>query len=152
MSKDSATVQRIKSELSQQFNAESLKQTMEASLKIYPNKAVKIGESWTIDSQIKMTMPVETNTKYTLKEVHDGIAYLNIDGTLISKGKFEVMGNAMQTDLIGTNSGDATLDLKTGLILNSHLRIEMTGTMDSVGQKIDFNLQGINKIVDKEIN
>ncbi|TCD12959.1 hypothetical protein EZ449_02625 [Pedobacter frigidisoli] len=151
MAKDSVMMQNIKASLSKQFNSEGMKQTMESSLKIYPDKPVKIGDSWTVDTKMQMTMPIETITKYTLKEVRDGIAYLGVSGTLISKGNFETMGNKMETNLTGTNSGDAELDIKTGLILNSHLRIELVGTMNSMGQNIEFELQGINKIVGKEI-
>ncbi|WP_316798720.1 DUF6263 family protein [Pedobacter frigidisoli] len=152
MTKDTALVNSIKTQLAKQFNSEAMKQTMESSLKIYPEKPVKIGDSWTVDTKMQMTMPIETITKYTLKEVKDGIAYLNINGSLISKGAFETMGNKMETDLTGTNNGDAELDVKTGLILDSHLRIEMSGTMQSMGQKINFDLQGINKIKGKAIN
>jgi hypothetical protein len=150
MKADSAKAANIKASLSQQFNAEGMKQTMESSLKIYPNKSVKIGDSWTVDTKMQLTMPVETITKYTLKAVKDNIAYLNINGTLISKGSFQSMGNKIDTDLTGTNVGDAELDLKTGLILKSHLRMELSGKMQIGGQNIDFELQGINKIVGKE--
>ncbi|SES25033.1 DUF6263 family protein [Pedobacter rhizosphaerae] len=151
MSKDTAMVNNIKMQLSKQFNAASLTQTMETSLKIYPEKAIKIGESWVINSQSKLMMPIETSTKYTLKEVKDGIAYLKVSGSLTSKGSFETMGNKMETDLSGTNSGDAELDIKSGLILKSHIRTELIGKMKAMGQDIDFELQGINKVVGKEI-
>lgn len=151
MSKDTAMVNNIKMQLSKQFNAASLTQTMETSLKIYPEKAIKIGESWVINSQSKLMMPIETSTKYTLKEVKDGIAYLHVSGSLTSKGSFETMGNKMETDLSGTNSGDAELDIKSGLILKSHIRTELIGKMKAMGQDIDFELQGINKVVGKEI-
>ncbi|WP_231425737.1 MULTISPECIES: DUF6263 family protein [Pedobacter] len=151
MSKDSAVISTLKASLAKQFNSEGMKQTMESSLKIYPDKPVKIGDSWTVDTKMQMTMPIETITKYTLKDVKNGIAFLSISGTLISKGNFETMGNKMQTDLTGTNNGDAELEIKSGLILNSHLRMEMAGTMTAMEQKINFELQGINKIVGKEI-
>ena len=151
MSKDSTAVQNIKAALRKQFNSDGMKQTMESSLKIYPEKPVKIGDSWTVDTKMQMTMPIETVTKYTLKEVKDGIGYLNINGSLISKGNFQTMGNQMETNLTGTNTGDAQLDIKTGLILNSHLRVELAGTMQAMGQSINFELQGVNKIVGKEI-
>jgi hypothetical protein len=144
-------VNRSKGQLSKQFNAASLTQTMEASLKIYPEKAIKVGESWVINTQSKLMMPIETSTKYTLKEVKDGIAYLQVSGSLTSKGSFETMGNKMETDLNGTNSGDAELDIKSGLILKSHIRTELIGKMKAMGQDIDFELQGINKVVGKEI-
>lgn len=150
MKADSTKAANIKASLNQQFNAEGLKQTLESSLKIYPAQPVKIGESWTVDTKMQLNMPVETITKYTLKEVKDNIAYLNINGTLVSKGSFQSMGNKIDTDLTGTNIGDAELDLKTGLILKSHLRMEFSGKMQTGGQNIDFELQGINKIVGKE--
>ena len=151
MNVDSAKAANIKASLSQQFSEEGMKQTLESSLKIYPDKSVKIGESWTVDTKMQLNMPVETITKYTLKEVKDNIAYLNINGTLLSKGSFESMGNKIDTDLTGTNVGDAELDLKTGLILKSHLRMELSGKMQTGGQNIDFELQGINKIEGKEM-
>ncbi|QPH38313.1 DUF6263 family protein [Pedobacter endophyticus] len=152
MGTDSAMTQSIKAALSKQFNSEGMKQTMESTLRVYPGKLVKIGESWTVDTKMQMTMPIETITKYTLKDVKDGIAYLDISGTLISKGSFETMGNKLETDLTGTNAGDAQLDIKTGLILNSHTRIGLMGTMQSMGNTIKFDLQGINKVTAKEIN
>ena len=151
MNVDSAKAANIKASLSQQFSEEGMKQTLESSLKIYPDKSVKIGESWTVDTKMQLNMPVETITNYTLKEVKDNIAYLNINGTLLSKGSFESMGNKIDTDLTGTNVGDAQLDLKTGLILKSHLRMELSGKMQTGGQNIDFELQGINKIEGKEM-
>ncbi|WP_316802641.1 DUF6263 family protein [Pedobacter nototheniae] len=152
MTSDSSQLKQLKASLSKQFNAEAMKQTMESSFKLYPEKPVKIGDTWTVDTKMQMSMPIETNTTYVLKEVNDGIATLNVKGTLISKGNFETMGNNMETDLKGTNSGDVQLDVKTGMILNSHLRIEMFGIVKTMGQDIDFEIQGINKIIGKALN
>ena len=152
MTTDTSQVKQIKNALSKQFSEEVVKQTMESSFKIYPERAVKIGDKWTVDTKLQMSMPIETITEYTLKEVKDGIATLSVKGALVSKGSFEVMGNKMETDLNGTNSGETSIDIKTGIVLNSHLRIELYGKMKSMGQDIDFDMQGINKIVGKEVN
>ena len=151
MTTDTSQIRQIKNSLGKQFSNEMVKQTMESSFKIYPEKPIKIGDSWTVDTKLQLSMPIETITQYTLKEVKDGVATLSVKGTLISKGSFEVMGNAMETDLKGTNSGETAVDLKTGIVLNSHLRIELFGKMKSMGQDIDFEMQGINKIVGKEL-
>lgn len=149
---DSTQIEQLRLSLGKQFNAEVIRQTMESSLKIFPNKAVKIGESWTINTKMQITMPIESVTVYTLKEVKDNVAVLSVKGTLISKGDFDSMGNKMQTDLKGMNVGDAQIDLKTGMILSSHTRIELYGKMKAVDQDIDFDMEGINKITGKEIN
>ncbi|KQM75131.1 hypothetical protein ASE74_03930 [Pedobacter sp. Leaf216] len=152
MSTDSNKVEQIKAALNKQFSMDIVKQTMESSFKIYPERAVKIGDSWTVDTKMQMSMPIETITQYTLKEVKDDIATLSVKGTLVSKGIFEMMGNKTETDLSGTNSGETLLNIKTGIVLNSHLRVELYGKMKSMGKDIDFEMQGINKIVGKEIN
>ncbi|MBC6113074.1 DUF6263 family protein [Pedobacter fastidiosus] len=152
MTKDTSQIKAIKASLGKQFSAEGMKQTMESSFKIYPDKPVKIGDSWTVDTKMQMTMPIETITTYTLKLVKDGIAFLNVNGTLVSKGSFDSMGTKIDTDLKGTNSGDMQIDLKTGLVLSSHLRLEMFGTMKAKDQNIDFDMEGINQITGKEIN
>jgi len=129
-----------------------IRQTLESSMRIYPDKAIKVGDSWIVNSKMKITMPIESITTYTLKEIKDGIAILGIKATLISKGDFDSMGNKMQTDLKGMNIGDAQIDLKTGLILSSHTRIELYGKMKAVDQDIDFDMEGINKISGKAAN
>jgi hypothetical protein len=152
MTSDTTQIKPIIVSLSKQFNAEVVRQTMESSLKIFPDKPVKIGDSWTINTKMHVTMPVESITTYTLKEVNGNVAVLAIRGTLISKGEFDSMGNKMTSDLKGLNVGDAQVDLKTGMILNSHTRTELYGKMKSVDQDIDFDIQGINKVAGKEIN
>jgi len=152
MTSDTTQIKPIIVSLSKQFNAEVVRQTMESSLKIFPDKPVKIGDSWTINTKMHVTMPVESITTYTLKEVNGNVAALTIRGTLISKGEFDSMGNKMTSDLKGLNVGDAQVDLKTGMILNSHTRTELYGKMKSVDQDIDFDIQGINKVAGKEMN
>lgn len=152
MTTDTAQLKQMKLSLGKQFNSEVIRQTMESSLKIFPEKLVKVGESWVVNTKMQITMPIEMVTTYTLKEVKDNIATLAIRGGLISKGNFDSMGNKMQTDLKGMNFGDAQVDIKTGVILNSHTRIELYGKMKAVDQDIDFDMEGINKITGKEIN
>ncbi|RNL49677.1 DUF6263 family protein [Pedobacter jejuensis] len=152
MTTDTAQLKQIKTSLSKQFNAEVIKQSMESSLKIFPDKAVKIGDSWVVNTKVVITMPIESAVTYTLKEVKDGIATLTIKGTLVSKGAFESLGSKMETDLKGMNIGDAQIDLKTGMVLNTHTRLELYGKMKVAEQSVDFNLEGINKVTGKEIN
>ncbi|WP_231491071.1 DUF6263 family protein [Pedobacter sp. Leaf170] len=149
---DTAQTRAVKASLSKQFNAEVIKQTMESALKISPDKPVKVGDSWTIVSKVNITMPIESTTKYTLKEVKGNIGVLTVSGNLLSKGEFEVMGTKTQTDLKGLNIGDAQVDLTTGMISSGHTRLELYGKIKSAGSESDFDLEGITKITGKEIN
>lgn len=149
---DTAQIRAVKASLAKQFNADVIKQTMESALKIFPQKPVKIGDSWIISSKVNITMPIESVVTYTLKEVKGNVAVLSIKGNLLSKGDFESLGIKMQTDLKGLNMGDAQVDLTTGMILNSHTRLELYGKMNAAGSVSDFELEGITKITGKEIN
>lgn len=151
MTNDTSQIKQIQNSLRQQFNADMVKQTMESSFKIYPDQPVKIGDSWTVDTKMHMSMPIETVTKFTLKAVNDGVATLGVSGTLVSNSSFENMGNEIETDLKGTNSGNVDINIKTGMVINSHLRVDLFGTMKSMGQNVDFDMEGINKIIGKEI-
>ncbi|WP_316737911.1 DUF6263 family protein [Pedobacter aquatilis] len=152
MTTDSAQIKSLKASLAKQFNAEVIKQTMESALKIFPDKPVKVGDSWTILSKMNITMPIESTISYTLKEIKGNVAILTIKGNLISKGEFEVLGSKTQTDLKGINMGDAQVELTTGMILSAHTRLELYGKMNSAGSESDFDLEGITKITGKEVN
>lgn len=152
MTTDTAQLKQFKLSLSKQFNAEVIRQTMESSLKIFPEKAITVGESWVVNTKMQITMPIEALTTYTLKEVKDNLATLSIKGNLVSKGSFVAMGNEMQTDLKGINIGDAQIDIRTGMIVSSHTRIELYGKMNVANQAIDFDMEGINNVIGKEVN
>ena len=148
MAADSTEIPYYQNNLSKQFNADVIRETLESSFRVYPGKPVKVGDSWTIDTKIQMSIPVENKTTYTLKEVKSGKATLTVRGTLLSKGAFVVAGKNTQTDLKGSNTGELILDLNTGAIISSHLRVDFFGKIDG---KYNFEMEAINEITGREL-
>ncbi|MOA09707.1 hypothetical protein D3C78_1295590 [compost metagenome] len=124
---------------------------MEAALKIYPEKPIKQGESWVVETELKNILPLKMKTTYTLKEVKENKAFVGVVGTISAVGPVEVMGFTMQTNLSGTNNGDMIIDIKSGLALNSDMKINIGGTMSAMGQDIKMKIDGQNKIAGKEL-
>lgn len=150
-SKDSSTISKIKEALNKQFGPEAIKASMEAALKIYPEKPVKPGESWIVETELKNILPIKMKTTYTLKEVKENKAYVSVTGILNAVGPVEIMGFTMQTNLNGNNNGDMVIDVKSGLALDSDMKIIIGGTMTAMGQEIKMKIDGQNKINGKEL-
>ncbi|MCO4293270.1 DUF6263 family protein [Solitalea sp. MAHUQ-68] len=150
-SSDSSAIVKVKEALSKQFGNEALKSTMEASLKIYPDKPVKVGESWLIESAVKSILPMSIKSTYTLNEVKDNKAYVSITSAITAKGPAEIMGLTLQTNLAGQNNGNMVIDIKTGVALDYTVKTDIGGTMSAMGQTIKMKINGDNKVNGKEL-
>ncbi|POY37050.1 hypothetical protein C3K47_08305 [Solitalea longa] len=150
-SSDSATVEKVKEMLGKQFGNEALKSTMESSLKIYPDKPVKVGESWMIESSVQSMLPMNIKSTYTLNEVKDNKAYITVNSVISANGPAEIMGLTLQTNLNGQNNGNMVLDIKTGVALDYQVKVEIDGTMSAMGQNIKMKINGANKVIGKEL-
>jgi hypothetical protein len=100
---------QIRNLFMRQFNEETLKRTFSQSFNIFPNKPVKVGDSWTKEVQVNPQMPISSTVTYTVKKIEGNT--ITIDGD--SKTK--------------SDSGQGTFDAvyhvdgKTGLILDGNM-------------------------------
>lgn len=140
----------FKQMITQEYSAEKLSQTLETFMKIFPKEAVKIGDSWQIESLIKLGIPLKVNTKYTLKAVKNGIASISINGNL-SQSEAKINPANSILNFKGTNIGNAEIDLKTGLMVNYHTRLEISGNFKNAKETEDVDLQSMTNIIVKEV-
>lgn len=130
--------QQMKQEFSKQFNDEGMKGQFERLWYIFPNKEVKLGESWeknTNLSQNGMAMIYKSNYKVT--EIEGDMVTLEEKST-IKSGKEEV-------DMKGEVSGVIIVDSRSGLIVSANQ--DMTMTFSAGGQSMD--MKGVTKIKGK---
>lgn len=125
------------------FSAESLNQSFGMMFNIYPDKPVKIGDSWDAENEIEMgSMKMKVKTTYTLAGVKDGLAELTVNGTINSKGSMTQGGMDMNMDMKGSQKGRMYLKLETGYINKGNYDMNIDATMDAMGQKIPMTLKG----------
>jgi hypothetical protein len=105
-----------------------LKESVGQMFAVLPDKPVAIGDSWEHESKVESdpTMPMEIASKYTLKEVRDGVAYVKVDAKISSK-------NGMK----GTMEGDIEIDQKTGLQKKAVVNITAEGKQGPASFKLD---------------
>mgnify|MGYP006426822641 CR=1 FL=1 len=88
-----------------------------SQFRFYPSTPVAVGDSWDIETELDMGVPFTVDATYTLDEVNDAVATidiaidLNTDGSTIDLGQIEA-----DAFLSGTQTGTLTLDLDSGLL------------------------------------
>jgi hypothetical protein len=103
-------------QLDQQFDG--MKDSLSQMTAALPDHPVDIGDSW--KTQFKMatdpTQPMTVDATYTLADRRDGVAYIDVDGTMKSP-----------QGLGGTYKGQLQIDEKTGWTKRGDIKLAMSG-------------------------
>ena len=131
----------------QQFSDNAMKNTFEQSFKFYPANAVKVGDSWNIESSVTvMNMSVSTNTKYTLKGVTKNVATIAVESDIEMNASVEMEGK-----LSGTQTGTTIVDTRTGMPVTGDMSQNMKGVLKVQGMDVQMELATKMKTSTKEV-
>ncbi len=115
---DESTKAQVMASMKDQFNEQSIKDNFAQMFTIFPNKEVKVGDTWDKTHSTGGKMPAKFNTTYTVKEIEGDHV------TLAAKTKIGSSGEGdMQID--GTQTGNIIVDSKTGLMVNAEYDQDM---------------------------
>ena len=93
------------------FNGDAVKEQMERFLFIFPDKEVKVGDSWTKSSSQKGLMDAKYNSVYKVTD---------IEGEMVTVEELTTINSANpQTELAGEIKGELVIDSRTGLVVNA---------------------------------
>jgi hypothetical protein len=128
--------------MTQMFSDDALKQSLEQSFRIYPEKPVNIGDSWDVKQAISMNgMSIDNVTTYTLSALKNGIATLDIK----SKMDYQLT-TPVEGTLRGNTSGSMDVDSKTGLPTQSVSTMKMSGKFSAQGMDVENETTATTKI------
>jgi Family of unknown function (DUF6263) len=96
-------------------------------------KDAKTGATWQDSSS---SAGVTRVTNYTIKDIKGSTATLSISGTEKREAKMEMNGMEIITKTTGKFSGEETVDVKTGVIIQNTLNADAKGTVSVMGQDI----------------
>jgi len=130
--------------MTQQFSDESMRKMFEQSFNFYPEKAVKVGDSWNTE----ITMPInninfDIKTRNTLKEVSNNMATIEVTSDFdmdMGEGK-----------LPGTQTGTMIVDTTTGMPVTSDVSLNIKGSIKVQGMEIQMELVQKTKTTTKAI-
>lgn len=112
----------------EQFSDDAVKQMFGQFFDVFPNKAVKPGDSW--EKQSSFMDEIDMTTTFTVKNIKDNKVYLTSASKLKEKG-----GNGT-----GTQTGSLIVDAKTGLVLDATFSQKLSGGGTSKGRIVGREL------------
>ena len=106
----------------------------------FPDKPVKVGDSWDRSMTITTQFPMEINAIYTLEDISDGTATLGVKGDFSFDPESDMAKQGGVSGLSGTQSGTLEIDLASGWTLKGELEQNMTINISQAGQSIDMDM------------
>jgi hypothetical protein len=112
-----------------QFSDQNLKDQFAQIFNIFPNKAIKVGDTWEKSYVTGGKMASKNTTTYKVKD---------IEGNNISLVTNSVISSPTEggQQITGTTTGNLIVDSKTGLMISGDMDQDMT--MSTQGQKVDI--------------
>jgi hypothetical protein len=143
-------IESLVPEGTQGLDQETLKQTMQTSFNVFPEKPVKVGESWTKTTDMKLqNFNMKLDSKYTLDKVEGDNAIISMDGKISSEAGASVQG--MEMNLDGTQTGKLEIDIPTGQAISGDIKQLIKGKFNANGQEIPMDISSDVKISSKKL-
>lgn len=134
----------MKEQMAEQFGEEGIRKSFEQGFKIYPEGAVKVGDSWekTLSTSLMGGVDMEIKANYTLKSADGKAALVDLKSTV----------SGFNGSLSGTQNGTLEFDVKTGLPMKSNSVQEIKGTISMQGMEIPMELNVKTNLTVKKID
>ena len=114
----------VEQSFKEQFNEDNLKQSFSQAFNIFPNREVKVGDTWDKTVTMGGMMAATTKTTYTVKDIKNGKVYLDVNATT----------DVQNTKV--TQTGTLTVDQATGLVTEGELEQKTEGMFKSVSKTV----------------
>jgi hypothetical protein len=139
--------------LRSQFSEESVSENLELGFKIFPENKVKAGDTWYILNIVNGPFSMDIDNTYTLKSVKNGVAKIEMSSTI--KQDDEISGIAMlpgaEISIDGTQKGEISVDISTGLVIQSTISQSIKQLIKAQGMEIPVNLESKLEISAKKL-
>lgn len=135
-------VETMKKTLKGTFGDEGIKSMMQASSIMYPDVLVAEGDTWGKKISNMGMMPMMMDITYKVDHIDGEKVVLSFEGTVATdKEKGLDLGVvSMEMDLSGKYAGTSEISRKTGMVLNSTVNQDMSGSMSMMGMKIPMSI------------
>ena len=124
---------QLSEQLQQSYGEDSFKGNIELVTAIFPDREVKVNDTWNNTVTLRSGMNMVLNNEYTLKEMNDEYAIIDVKSTSKTEEQEDfqnINGMPAKYNLNGTMSATIKVDSKTGWILESDMHQEIKGAID----------------------
>ncbi len=132
MGVDEDVKKQVTASMKEQFNDQSIKDQFAQVFTIFPNKEIKIGDSWEKSYSTGGKMAAKYTTTYLVKDMEGDHV------TLTTKTK--ISSEKDGGDIDGTQTGNIVVDSKTGLMINAEFDQQLE--VKTEGQTVEVTGKG----------
>ncbi len=129
---DESAKAQAKASMKDQFSDQTIKDQFAQVFTIFPNKEIKVGDSWDKNYSTGGKMSAKYTTTYTVKDIEGDHV------TLTAKTKIGSNGDAQE--ISGTQTGNIIVDSKTGLMINGEFDQDLE--VKTEGQVVEVTGKG----------
>jgi len=134
--------------LSKSFDENQFKENLQQSFGIYPDKAIKPGDSWHKTMNVNNAgIIMKTDNTYTLESVENNNAQIKMTSKISSvSDSTQLMGTQMDMD--GTMDGTMQFDIATGMPIKGvnnmqlNMKVKNQGTEMPMNMSLTLNISG----------
>lgn len=121
----------IRQQLEGAFNDSAVRNMMQQSIYIYPDKPVKPGDTWTRKFSMNMgpfSMNMDNNFK--LVSADGTTAHVELDSKITGNAVNNPQAQGMKIEMNGTQKGTMDLEIATGMITDSKMKQDIKGKIN----------------------
>jgi len=130
--------QEMMKEFNGQFNADEIKQNLERFWYIFPNKEIKVGDTWDKVSEVGGKLPARYKSTYKVTDIEGDMVTLEEVSKIESKGDEKL-------SLSGEVTGTIVVDSRSGLVVTADQDMDIKAS----GGGMSFDIKGKSKIKGK---
>lgn len=138
---DEADKEQMKKQFSDQFNSKSAGEQFERMWYIFPNKEVKVGDSWEKTMSLGGNMPGVYHSTYKVTDIEGDMVTLE-ESTKVDS---DLKENDGKGSLTGDIKGTIVVDSRSGLVVNSDQDMKFTAS----GGGMNFEMKAKSKVKGK---
>jgi len=129
-----------------------IKKNIDQAFHLFPDSAIQVGDTWKMQSQQKGDVLLNETSNYKLKDIDDGIAYIESEGQMESdKTEAKIMGTAVTGNLQGNQTGEYEVDAETGMLLKNKVSAKVEGSFLMMGREIPVTIKTEVKMTGKKV-
>ena len=141
---DEATRMGIEAQWNKTIGDNLIKSNIDQFFKLFPDSAVRVGDTWKIGNKLAGQLPLVVKNIYTLKAINDDIIIIESQGTITTNNPTtDIMGigNNVVATLTGEQQGEYEMEAKTGMLIRSRVKGNTKGTIQVMGREIPIKIK-----------
>ncbi len=131
---EGAETDEFKQALSEEFGPDQLSEQFGGISIEFPEEEIGVGSSWVDVQSTTTSFPLTISTTYTVTSINNSKVFLDVESDVNAESSDEevqeVNGMEMKYDIAGKQNGTMTIDLNTGLTIESSITQDFSGTVE----------------------